>query len=949
MNKNQKNQNIAMQQYKPSQMKVGLLAVLFFGGMLCVSAQTLTHRYSFNDTAGSATFADSVGTANGTLNNANAVNPTSASLDGSQLQLDGTGGYALLPSGLISGNTQVTIEFWASFSSSNPYWTRVFAFGDQSGGNEDTGLDYCHYAGGNYQNLNYQTGAGSGYANNPSGLNGVTNVHVTVVVDPPNNNMYYYNGTTLMSTVHVLVPSLSGLIDTYGLIGRSLFDVDPTLTGSINEFRIYSGVLPVSTLALNDASGPGSILANPGTIQALHFSSPVNSLVVNGISQQTLHGDFTSVSNLDLILYGGATFTSLNTSVVTINTNGVVKAVASGSTSVVASYGGLSVTNSLTVISIPATLTHRYSFTSDASDSVGGANGTLMGSATVSGGQLVLDGSAGCYLNLPGGQINIATNTAVTFEAWVSFGNATTWAELFAFGNTNNGSGVNNIACVPCADAGGFHNWGLTENLPNGRTPVWSHGWNNVTTHITSVVDPQTGIISVYRDGVLEIAEYDASSPLSNIATNYAFVGRSLFDADPYLPATVDEFRIYSGALTPAQVALTQQGGSSSISLDIGALSSIVVVPTNYPAYASLVPPVILANYANLANFNLLPTVTAGGNATLGGPQGLVVTSSDPTIVSVNAQNMLTTFRPGTVTLTATYGGKTNSATVQVKNVATLAHRYSFTTDASDSVGGANGALQGAAAVSGGQLQLTGADGDYLQLPSGMLTNYNSVTIDTWVNLGVAQNWARLWEFADVSAGPTEQNAFYFSPGWNPNPPNGNFYNAGFPWAGNVFVSGALGSESVHITCEYGNGWLEVYTNGVLEASVANLVAPASSAGINSATIGHSPFSDPGINGSVDEFRIYNGLLAPDEITASDLLGPNQTLSTTASLSVTRSSGNVVLSWPLANAGFSVQMSSSLSSPNWVTMTNVPSLVGNTTWQVSVPVTGGQEFFRLWR
>ena len=48
-----------------------------------------------------------------------------------------------------------------------------------------------------------------------------------------------------------------------------------------------------------------------------------------------------------------------------------------------------------------------------------------------------------------------------------------------------------------------------------------------------------------------------------------------------------------------------------------------MVVPTNYPAYASLVPPVILANYANLANFNLLPTVTAGGNATLGGPQGL--------------------------------------------------------------------------------------------------------------------------------------------------------------------------------------------------------------------------------------------------------------------------------------------------------------------------------------
>ena len=938
-----------MQQFKLTPIRIGLAAALILGDAAAVSAQTLIHRYSFSDTPGSSTFADSAGTADGTLNNATAGNPNSASLDGSQLQLDGTGGYALLPSGMLSGNTQVTIEFWASFSSSNPTWTRVFAFGDQNGsGGENTGLDYCHFAGGNYQNLNYQTAAGSGYANNNMGLNGETNVHVTVVVDPVHNNMYYYNGTTLISTLNGLVPPLSGLNDVYGLIGRSLYDVDPTLAGSINEFRIYSGVTPIATVALNDASGPDTILNNPGSIQALHFSAPVNPLVVNGSSQQALTGDFSSVTGLNLILYGGVTYTSLNTSVATINTNGVVKAVAPGTVQVVATYGGLSATNSLTVISIPATLAHRYSFTSDASDSVGGANGTLMGTATVSSGQLVLDGSAGCYLNLPGSQINIATNVAVSFDAWVTFGNATTWAELFAFGNTNNGSGINNIACVPCADGGGFHNWGLTENLPNGRTPAWAHGWNNVTTHITSVVDPQTGTISVYRDGVLEIAEYDAVSPVSNIATNYAFIGRSLFDADPYLPASVDEFRIYSGALTPAQVALIHQSGPSSTSLNVGALSSIVVVPTNYPAYASLVAPVILANYANLANFNLLPTVTAGGNANLSGPQGLVVTSSDSTILSVNAQNILTTYHPGTVTLTASFGGKTNSATVMVKNEATLTHRYSFTTDTSDSVGGANGTLQGAATVSGGQLQLTGATPDYCDLPAGMLQNYNAVTVDTWANLGDAQNWARLWEFADVNSGGI-QNELYFSPGWNPNPPNGNFYSAGFPWGNSVFTAGALGDEAIHITCEYGNGWLEVYTNAVLEASIPGVVAPASSAGLNTAYLGHSPYGDPGINGSIDEFRIYNGLLAPDEILASDLLGPNQTLSTSASLHVTSSSGTIILSWPLANAGFSVQTSSSLSIPNWVTLTNTPALNGNTNWQISIPMTGGQQFFRLWR
>ena len=394
-------------------------------------------------------------------------------------------------------------------------------------------------------------------------------------------------------------------------------------------------------------------------------------------------------------------------------------------------------------------------------------------------------------------------------------------------------------------------------------------------------------------------------------------------------------------------MALVQQAGPNSTNLNVGALSSIVVVATNYPAYAAEVPPVILANYANLANFNLLPTLTAGGNVSLSGPQGLVLTSSDPTIVSVTAQNMLTTYRPGSVTLTATYGGKTNSAVIQVRNKAVLAHRYNFNADASDSVGGADGTLQGGASVSGGQLQLTGNNADYLQLPSGMLQNYSAVTVDTWANLGPAQNWARLWEFTDV--GPATQNEFYFAPGWNPNPPTANFYNAGFPWGGNTQVTGPLGSQLVHITCEYGNGWMAIYTNGVFESGVTNLVAPASSAGQISASIGHSPFNDPGINGSIDEFRIYNGLLSADEIVASDLLGPNQTLSTTAALSVVQSSGNLTLNWPLANAGFSVQMSSNISSSTWITLTNVPSLTSSNTWQISVPVSSGQQFFRLWR
>jgi Concanavalin A-like lectin/glucanases superfamily len=923
---------------------------------ICVSAQTLVHRYSFNDAPGSSTFADSVGGADGTLQFGISTNAVPVYLNGSQLVMDGSGGYGLLPAGLISSLSQVSIEFWVSYSN-NPVWTRTFAFGDQtSGGGANSSLDYCHYAGGNYQNLNIQTNgpSPSTYVNNPAGLNGQTNVHVTVVVDPVNNRMYYYNGTVLMSSslqgAGVVYP-LSAINDTYGTIGRSLFDVDPTLAASIDEFRIYSGVLSPSEIALDDAAGPNSILTSPGTVQSLNLTSPSSTVVVNGSMHLNFFGNFSSVSNLNLIAYGGASFTSGDTNVLTVNpTNGLIYAVAPGATTITGSYASLSTNLTITVVANPPVLTHRYSFTSDASDSIGGANGTLEGTASVTGGQLVLDGSTGCYLSLPGNAINISTNSAVTFDTWVAFGDAATWAELFAFGNTNNGNGVNNIACVPCADAGGFHNWGLTENLPNGKTPSWAHGWHDVTAHITCVLDPPTGTISVYRDGVLEVAEYDADSPISGIATNYAFIGRSLFNADPYLSASIDEFRIYNGALTPEQVALSQQNGPNVTNLDVGTLSSIVVVATNYPAYASLVAPVILANYANLTNFNLLPTVTAGGNTTLNGPHGLVVTSSDPSIVSVNAQNMLTTHEPGTVTLTASYDGQTSSATIQVENGAVLTHRYSFTSDASDSIGGANGTLMGTASISGGQLQLDGGTTDYLNLPGGMLSNYTAVTVDTWVNFGDVQNWSRLWEFFDQNSGGI-QNEMYFAPGWNPNPPDANFYSAGFPWGNSIETSGALNSsQNYHITCEYGDGQMLIYTDAVLMASLSGVIAPASSAGNLFATIGFSPYGDPGIDGSVDEFRIYKGLLSPEEIAASDILGPNQLLTTSnVIISATQSGGNSVISWPLAAAGFSLQMSSNLLSGSWITLTNTPVLTGNTNWQITVPASGSQQFYRLRR
>jgi len=219
------------------------------------SPATLVHRYSFQDPVGSTTFADSVGGSawDGTLQG-------NAALTGSSLQLDGSYGcYATLPSYIMSSYTAMTVEFWADIASNTPNWSYVFSFGDQAGGAKASGLDYSPYAGGNWQNSDLRGGDGSYvYANKNANLLGATGTHVTLIADPVNGVLCFYNGASLVSNLNATnpVPSLAAINDVNNWIGASLHSIDPYLAGTIHEFRIYEGVLPVQNIALNDATGP---------------------------------------------------------------------------------------------------------------------------------------------------------------------------------------------------------------------------------------------------------------------------------------------------------------------------------------------------------------------------------------------------------------------------------------------------------------------------------------------------------------------------------------------------------------------------------------------------------------------------------------------------------------------------------------------------------------------
>jgi hypothetical protein len=372
-------------------------------------------------------------------------------------------------------------------------------------------------------------------------------------------------------------------------------------------------------------------------------------------------------------------------------------------------------------------------------------------------------------------------------------------------------------------------------------------------------------------------------------------------------------------------------------------------------------------------------------------------TSSNPNVATIDTNGLVTAISAGSATLTATVGAftSTNSVTVTVAPVyAALIHRYSFNetsgTTASDSVGGAtwNATLVGTAAFNGtGQVVLDGAinDADYVQLPAGIISNLNEVTIEMWASLGTIttnNNFENLFAFGFSDVNPLDANYglggnyITFQPHTGGGGAQLNF-GQGIP--GNsgerdAIIANALdGQNNLQVVGVYSpdTGNEAFYTNGVLAARNSMFNAMIDPVGyrcpaFNSQSVltyqlgadpnnylGHSLYAaDPGLLGSIDECRIYNGPLTAAQVAADYALGPNtlRGTSTSVSLTVTRSGGNLVFSWPTTSALVTV-VSSPVLGPGavWtpVAVPNGALMVSGGNYQLTVPMSGTTQFFRL--
>jgi len=213
-----------------------------------------------------------------------------------------------------------------------------------------------------------------------------------------------------------------------------------------------------------------------------------------------------------------------------------------------------------------------------------------------------------------------------------------------------------------------------------------------------------------------------------------------------------------------------------------------------------------------------------------------------------------------------------------------LVHRYSFDgtgTTVTDSVGNANGTLSGGT-QSGGRVTLTGSG--YVTLPAGLISGLGSVTLEVWYSWAGGEAWQRIFDFGISDAGAGAQGAGESYVFLTPQGVDAaGFLRAAFSPAqgptNEVFIDAAatpsVGGTAYAAVVVVGGASISLYADGEFETS-APVSSPLSAIDDSSNWLGRSLFSaDPGFNGSIDEFRIYDEAFGSTQVQASFSGGPD--------------------------------------------------------------------------
>ncbi|NWK55626.1 LamG domain-containing protein [Verrucomicrobiaceae bacterium N1E253] len=200
-----------------------------------------------------------------------------------------------------------------------------------------------------------------------------------------------------------------------------------------------------------------------------------------------------------------------------------------------------------------ADLVHRYSFDTDARDSIGGADGILVDGASISGGAVKLDGIDD-YVSLDAKSIGMNAFSSVTLEAWWLHNDLTKWQRVFDFGDDTS----DYLFYSPVGEPDNMHH--QTAGLKNGAVEQLTTNSGKLPAgryHMAMTFDDATDTVTLYVDGVEVAKNTSVTNTLASIGATKAYLGKAQWEKDPYLGGSIEEFRIYDTALSGAEVALS--------------------------------------------------------------------------------------------------------------------------------------------------------------------------------------------------------------------------------------------------------------------------------------------------------------------------------------------------------------------------------------------------------
>jgi hypothetical protein len=163
--------------------------------------------------------------------------------------------------------------------------------------------------------------------------------------------------------------------------------------------------------------------------------------------------------------------------------------------------------------------------------------------------------------------------------------------------------------------------------------------------------------------------------------------------------------------------------------------------------------------------------------------------------------------------------------------------------------------------VFGGAVQLSGT-GQYVTMPANIVSGLADFTIACWVNVKQLLTWSRIFDFG------TGTNNYMFLTVDAGSGPRFAITTSG---PGNEqqlsYGTELLTGQWTHIAVTLSGSTATLYLNGAAVATSNSMtLAPNSLGSTGNNWIGRSQFGDPDLNGSVDEFQIYDRALSAAEI-----------------------------------------------------------------------------------